>query len=162
MAGRPENADRLSDEEFYARVRQLARQANNGRPATSDDEPLELTSVVDSDPAETGDAPLELVERANDGATAEPAPLPSTPDSRRPRDRSISSALAKLDAREASQSGTDDLSVSNRPLDAIVQEMLQPMLQAWLDQNLERIVERRVEEALRAELAARQEDTGEP
>jgi len=36
------------------------------------------------------------------------------------------------------------MTVSNRSLDELVQEMLRPMVQEWLDQNLERVVKEHV------------------
>ena len=117
------------DDKLSADIRRLMGEDTGPRAtAPRQDQPLLLTDPVD-DPA-----PPETLAAGID--------------------RSISGALAKLDAREVAQSAhtTDDrLTVSNRPLDALVQEALRPLLTEWLDANLDRIVREQGDAALRAE-----------
>lgn len=164
MVDSPENADRLTDEEFYARIRELAHQATPPEvPSDGDDEPLELTTVVSPSPRigpdEHNDAML-LTQPMNP-ASAAPAMAAPFRESDGPQDRSISGALAALEAREVAQQASTGPTVSNRPLDAIVQEMLRPMMQEWLDSNLDRIVREQVDAALTAEREKFEAEGGE-
>jgi cell pole-organizing protein PopZ len=126
-----------SDEAFYAHIRELARKAEQVAQAEAD-EPADLTRPG-------GDRQSH----AGQGHDAEPGSS---------SDRSISGVLARLDARKAGTSGGDAAgpSVSNRPLDAIVEDVLRPILADWLDRNLERVVRDQVDIALQAEVAARE------
>lgn len=83
---------------------------------------------------------------------------PEAPEPSPMTGRSIGSVLARLDARQAEKDSQETAAgtVSNRSLDAIVEDLLRPMLSDWLDQNLERIVREQVDEALQAEIAARE------
>jgi cell pole-organizing protein PopZ len=156
MTGRShEPADR-SDEDFFARLRRAAHPG--AAVATTEDEPLELTAVVAAvadnapnvlDAASQTAAPKTLADRFAERAQAAAAP---------PEGRSVASVLSRLDAREAvlAAARKEGIGVSNRPLDAIVEEVLRPILTDWLDRNLERIVRDQVDAALQAEVAARE------
>jgi hypothetical protein len=125
------------DDKLSADIRRLIGEDTGPRAtAPRQDQPLLLTDPVD-DPAAPETGP-EM------GLEPPPAGI----------DRSISGTLAKLDAREAGQSANatgDRLTVSNRPVDALVEEALRPLLTEWLDRNLDRIVREQVDAALRAE-----------
>jgi len=136
-----------TDDTLYARMLKLARE---GRPPSgaADGEPPGLKSAAASEsrPASAASEPESGPEAA------------AEPDSGGMADRSVSSVLARLDARKAAMSGasTAGVPVSNRPLDAIVEDVLRPILTEWLDRNLERVVRDQVDAALQAEVAARE------
>ena len=144
------------DEQLSADIRRLAGRGSTPSPQ-GEDAPLDLTSVV-----APSEPPLVLTERVSQDPSAPPATPPAPPSDApttsagEPVDRSISGTLAKLDAREAALETTEakaeseDMSVSNRRLDEVVQEAIRPMIADWLDQNLERIV--REEVAARIEM----------
>lgn len=147
-----------SDDPIYARMRELAR---GGRVplAAGDDEPPEAGSVrgtANRQAAGTASPSNAFGDRETPGMTSPPADAED--GSEELTDRSISSVLARLDARKAAMTGAGsaDVSVSNRSLDTIVEEVLRPILADWLDRNLERVVRDQVDAALQAELAARE------
>lgn len=139
-----------TDDPIYARMRELAR---GGRVplAAEDDEPPGASPAYG-----TAAASNAFGDRESPGTTS--ASADAEDGSEDLTDRSISSVLARLDARKAAVSGAGStgVSVSNRSLDTIVEEVLRPILADWLDRNLERVVRDQVDAALQAELAARE------
>ena len=151
---------------LYDRIRKLAGESRNSGAIRGEDRPQRPAAEAPSPrlikPARTAaqhaaeeydEAPPEPEAKAAEpGEEAQASTPPPTAD------RSIGSVLARLDAREAALSEPEGAggTVSNRPLDAIVEDMLRPMLSDWLDRNLERIVREQVDEALQAEFAAQE------
>lgn len=155
---------------LYDRIRKWAgdsRAAEAGRGESksqwsSSASPSETPSPRLIKPAKTaGQGPTENyfgMPAEADAAVGYADDEPETPGPAPMTGRSIGSVLARLDARQAEKDHQETATgtVSNRSLDAIVEDLLRPMLSDWLDQNLERIVREQVDEALQAEIDARE------
>jgi len=116
--------------------------------------PLELTQVVSREggPSAGGkQPPKDEPARGSAQAASQRSGLEATtsaqPHSLQPARQAttVSAALSMLENREDGEGeSASGMTVSNRSLDELVQEMLRPMVQEWLDQNLERVVKEHV------------------
>lgn len=139
-----------SEDEIFARMERMLSQEQQApktpatapaapRPAgTSAPGPLELTQIrkMGNPPAAKPAAPAEA-----------PAPTPTMlPGGPRAGGITPGQAAARLD-NSMKAAASSSATVSNRSLDAIVEEVARGMIQEWMDKNMERIVR---EEAAKA------------
>jgi cell pole-organizing protein PopZ len=142
--------------------------AEEEEPLVLEDEVLELTDVIEDDPAElAGGAGLDDLDFSEPEPVHAPTPAPKpeaaappppprpelpplAPDEPLVSGSVASSAASAFDALER----TVLMPPGGRSLEDVVRELLRPMLKAWLEENLPGIVEAQV--AAEVERIARQ------
>ena len=142
-----------SDDDIFAEMGRMLAQDQLGaapakprpaKPATAaagEDAPLELTHVVKPGKPQMAPQPAAA---AAPVTPSPPAPPVAPPVAAPSQGTKIGEAVAMLDGQPKAAAG---VTVSNRSLDALVQDMVRPMIQEWINQNMERIVR---EEAAKA------------
>jgi cell pole-organizing protein PopZ len=124
-------------------------------PTAPSSPPSKAEAVPAPDPAPAGPAATAPVDPAATAPSpAAPPATPPAPTAAAPRQEvTVAAAAAMLAASQAKTTPASDTAatVSNRSLDAVVQDVMRPIVQEWLDNNLERIVR---EEAAKAVASA--------
>lgn len=146
-----------SDDDIFAEMGRMLAQDQLGaapakprpaKPATAaagEDAPLELTHVVKPGKPQMAPQPAAAAATVTPSPVpARPAPPVAPPVAAPSKGTKIGEAVAMLDGQPKAAAG---VTVSNRSLDTLVQDMVRPMIQEWINQNMERIVR---EEAAKA------------